>query len=72
MQTAQNAARRARVIILYEIGCKPGELLKLSLIEALEEEASRIAKYLGLDDQDIRYIGTNDIHESEHFFVQQA
>lgn len=48
MQPTQDVFYRAGVILLNELDRAPHGSLKLTLVEALEKEASIITKYLGL------------------------
>ena len=55
MQAAQHALRGAAVVVLNELHViQPGGCAEFPQVEALEEEAARIAKHLWLDDAYIR------------------
>jgi hypothetical protein len=41
------------VVILYKLRGESGSVLEHARVEAFEKEPSRVAEYLGLDDQDI-------------------
>jgi hypothetical protein len=59
------------VIILDKVGCEAGQLLELTLIEALEKKASCITEHLRLNNQHIGYICGNNMHESKYLFLQK-
>ena len=69
MQPTQHPLAGFAVVVLNEVHIQAGRLLKVSLVEAFEEEAAVITKDLGLQNQHfgqcgwLHYVG----HRSAHF-----
>ena len=51
VQTTQDMAHATRVVVLHEMYVKSGRFVEGLLVEALEEEAARIAEHFRLDEQ---------------------
>jgi hypothetical protein len=64
VQAAQDAARRARVVVLDEGRGRADGGVELALVEALEEKAARVGEYLGLDDQHPGQRGIRYFHQN--------
>ena len=63
VQAAQHAARRAGVVVLHEARRgRPTGLAEAALVEALEEEAPRIAEDPRLQDEHVGDAGGSDVH----------
>jgi hydrogenase maturation factor HypE len=50
------------MVVLDELDVEPRGVAQDALVVALEEEASLVAKDLGLENQDIRDVGADDLH----------
>ena len=61
---AEDAPRRARVVVLDEADVLPGELLKPPLVVALHEPAAVVAEHLRLEDEHALDPGTFGAHHS--------
>ncbi|MCY1276994.1 hypothetical protein D9M68_654050 [compost metagenome] len=61
MQAPQHTTGRPGVVVLDERQIDTGIAVAFD-VEALEEEAARVAKYLGLDDQHARQRSFDHIH----------
>jgi len=62
MQPAQHALGAAAVVVLNELVVGAGGLIEGFLVEAFIEEAARVAKHLGFDDQHVGDGGRGDFH----------
>ncbi len=61
MQTTQNSILRPRVVVLNERQLNSGVTIARLLV-ALHEKAALIAKHLGLNNQNARQLGLDNIH----------
>jgi hypothetical protein len=64
MQPAQHAARRARMIVLHELGVDTRRLRERLAVVALEKEAALVAEHLRLDQQHARERGCDRPHQN--------
>ncbi len=62
MQAAQDAARTAAVVVLYESVAAAGGFVEGALVETLEEETASVAEHLGLEDDDVGNARGKDVH----------
>ena len=62
VQSAQHIARRARVVVLNEVGIHADIFHEPASIKALVEKAALIAKYFWFNDQDAGKFGLDQVH----------
>jgi hypothetical protein len=64
VQPAQHVLCRARMVVLDEARLQAGRFFEHALVEAFEEESAFIAEHLGRQDQNVRYLGSDDVHQN--------
>jgi hypothetical protein len=64
VETAQHAARRARMVVLHELVAGAGELVEQLLVEALHEEAALVAEHARLEHHDVGDGGGHGLHQN--------
>ena len=64
MEAAQHAARRARVVVLDEGNRRADGVVERLLVEALEEEATRVAEHLRFEDEHAGQRGRGRLHQN--------
>lgn len=64
VQAAQHTLARAGVVVLHEIHVKTGGVVEGLSVVAFHEEAAGVAEHFGLEDQEARDGGFDDLHQN--------